>query len=114
MHSKGYGVPQDESETIRWYRLAAEQLQPQAQNNLGFMYVNEEGGPKGDVLSLMRLKLAVESGYRAANYSVQILEKRMTRTEIDLAKRFVVLWKENGLWRRPRLAKSCKRHQPVS
>ena len=94
MYSKGYGVTRDESEAVRWYRLAAEQSQAQAQNNLGFMYVNGEGGPRDDVLGLMWLRLAVESGYSAAGRSVQILEKRMTLAEVALAKRFAAMWKE--------------------
>jgi TPR repeat protein len=94
MYSKGYGVTRDESEAVRWYRLAAEQSQAQAQNNLGFMYVNGEGGPKDNVLGLMWLKLAVENGYSAAGRSVQILETRMSKAEVGLAKRFAVMWKE--------------------
>jgi TPR repeat protein len=94
MYSKGYGVTRDESEAVRWYRLAAEQSQAQAQNNLGFMYVNGEGGPKDNVLGLMWLKLAVENGYSAAGRSVQILEKRMSKAEVTLAKRFAAMWKE--------------------
>ena len=37
-YATGRGVPQDDAETVRWYRLAAEQGNASAQANLGFMY----------------------------------------------------------------------------
>ncbi len=38
MYRLGQGVPQDDSEAARWYRLAAEQGYALAQFNLGLMY----------------------------------------------------------------------------
>lgn len=94
MYSKGYGVPTDDSEAVKWYRLAAEKGQPVAQNNLGFMYIEGEGGPKDYVLGLMWLILASEKGYAPAAAAVTAQEQEMTPKEINLAKRFVELWKE--------------------
>ena len=37
MYATGEGVPQDDAEAVRWYRLAAEQGYASAQYNLGFM-----------------------------------------------------------------------------
>ena len=34
----GQGVPQDYQEAVKWYRLATEQGDAQAQFNLGLMY----------------------------------------------------------------------------
>ena len=45
MYENGRGVPQDDAEAVRWYRLAAEQGNSLAQNNLGFMYGNGRGVP---------------------------------------------------------------------
>ena len=42
----------------------------------------------------MWLMLAADNGYAAAVKSVEMQEKRMSPPQIDLAKRFVVLWKE--------------------
>jgi TPR repeat protein len=46
MYNRGQGVPQDYSEAVKWYRLAAEQGDVKAQNNLGVMYANGKGVPQ--------------------------------------------------------------------
>ena len=38
MYDNGEGVPQDYKEAVKWYRLAAEQGNANAQTNLGNMY----------------------------------------------------------------------------
>ena len=38
MYAERPGVPQDYAEAVKWYRLAADQGDAAAQNNLGFMY----------------------------------------------------------------------------
>ena len=40
MYARGQGVPQDYAEAVKWYRLAADQGDARAQNNLGVMYAN--------------------------------------------------------------------------
>ena len=49
MYDKGLGVPQDDAETVRWYRKAAEQGDATAQNNLGHMYSKGQGVPQNFV-----------------------------------------------------------------
>ena len=46
MYADGRGVPEDDAEAVRWYRLAADQGQSGAQLNLGVMYANGEGVPQ--------------------------------------------------------------------
>ena len=48
MYNEGEGVPLDDKESVKWYRLAAEQGDAQAQSNLGVMYDNGEGVPEDD------------------------------------------------------------------
>ena len=43
MYAQGRGVPQDYAEAARWYRVAADQGDPQAQYNLGLSYAKGEG-----------------------------------------------------------------------
>jgi len=43
MYANGEGVPEDDVEAVRWYRLAAEQGNALAQSNLGVMYQNGDG-----------------------------------------------------------------------
>lgn len=40
MYANGEGVPEDDAEAVRWFRLAAEQGHTDAQTGLGWQYVN--------------------------------------------------------------------------
>jgi len=57
-YDNGYGVPEDDVEAVRWYRLAADQGYARAQNNLGLQYLYGEGVPEDDVLAYMWWNLA--------------------------------------------------------
>ena len=58
-YSIGLGVPEDDAETVRWFRLAAEQGDASAaQYSLGVMYNNGEGVPQDFVQAHMWLNLA--------------------------------------------------------
>ena len=46
MYRRGYSVPQDYKEAVKWFRKAAEQGDAPAQNNLGSMYRNGYGVPQ--------------------------------------------------------------------
>ena len=48
MYANGEGVPEDDAEAVRWYRLAADQGHAGAQYNLGVMYANGEGVVEDD------------------------------------------------------------------
>ncbi|MBT6105900.1 MAG: sel1 repeat family protein, partial [Porticoccaceae bacterium] len=48
MYALGDGVPENDTEAVKWYRKAAEQGNAVAQNNLGFMYNKGEGVPEND------------------------------------------------------------------
>ena len=54
----GEGVPEDDAEAVRWFRLAADQGHARAQFNLGFMYANGAGVPQDYVLAYMWFNLA--------------------------------------------------------
>jgi TPR repeat protein len=94
MYSKGYGVPINEAEAVRWYLLAAEKDHPVAQNNLGYMHINGQGLPKDRVLGLMWLTFSSENGYARAAKAILVLEKSMTKSETELARGFVLIWKK--------------------
>jgi tetratricopeptide (TPR) repeat protein len=42
-YDHGLGVPQNNSEAVKWYRKAADQGEDRAQNNLATMYANGQG-----------------------------------------------------------------------
>jgi len=43
MYEQGIGLPRDPAEAAHWYRRAADQGNPLAQNNLGVLYFTEMG-----------------------------------------------------------------------
>jgi len=45
-HTNGEGVPEDDAEAVKWYRLAAEQGLAPAQSYLGIMYGQGDGVPE--------------------------------------------------------------------
>jgi TPR repeat protein len=60
MYDEGEGVPENNAEAVRWYRLAAEQGYARAQSNLGFMYSNGEGVPENNAEAVRWYRLAAE------------------------------------------------------
>ena len=58
MYADGRGVPKDEAEAARWYRLAADQGDASAQFMLAGMYALGQGAPKDSVLAHMRFNIA--------------------------------------------------------
>ena len=67
---QGEGVPKDDAEAVKWFRLAAEQGYADAQFNLGGMYANGEGVPKDDAEALRWYRLAAEQGQAAAQFNL--------------------------------------------
>jgi len=94
MYANGLGVPEDDAEAVRWYRLAADQGDASAQFNLGFMYVNGEGVPQDDVQAHMwfnlaaSLRLTGEFGVRNRDS----VAGRMNPTQIAEAERLAREW----------------------
>ena len=60
------GVPQDDAEAVRWFRLSAEQGFVHGQRELGVMYLNGRGVPQDDVTAHMWLNLAGAQGLEEA------------------------------------------------
>jgi TPR repeat protein len=68
MYKNGRGVIQDDVEAVKWFRKAAEQGYPAAQDNLGWMYKNGRGvssgrcGVQDDVEAVKWFRKAAEHG----------------------------------------------------
>jgi len=62
MHQNGWGVPQNLTEAVKWYRKAAEQGAASAQYNLGFMYLNGQGVPQNYAEAEKWYRKAAEQG----------------------------------------------------
>ena len=70
MYADGEGVPKDDAEAVRWYRLAAEQGQAAAQYNLGVRYAFGQGALKDDDEAVKWFRLAAEQGRPDAQFNL--------------------------------------------
>ena len=77
MYDNGQGVPEDDKEAVKWYRLAAEQGYAKAQDNLGIMYATGEGVPKDNVIAYVWLNLARANGLDNSQ-NIGIIEKEIS------------------------------------
>lgn len=66
----GHDVPQDYSESVKWYRKSEEQGYTGAQNNLGAMYLEGDGVPQVYAEALKLFRKAVEQGDSGAQYNL--------------------------------------------
>jgi len=67
------GVPENDIEAVRWFRLAAEQGYDLAQFNLGNMYRDGDGVPENDVEAVKWYRLAAEQGQVNAQNELGLL-----------------------------------------
>ncbi len=59
---RGLGVPQDDSEAVRWYRKAADQGKVEAETHLGQMYSEGQGVTQNYAEAVKWYRLAAEQG----------------------------------------------------
>ena len=83
----------DYKEAVRLYRLSAEQGDAQAQYNLGLMYTNGEGVPQDYVSAHMWFNLSGSNGLKNAVKNRNIIEKRMSKQQIEKAQEMARNWK---------------------
>jgi len=93
MYDEGKGVPQDYKEAVKWFRLSAEQGHTFAQVNLGLMYEGGMGVPQDYVLAHMWFNLAVSNGGEYAIKDRQLMEKKMSPSQIEKAQELARNWK---------------------
>jgi hypothetical protein len=70
MYYKGRGVPQDDSEAVRWFRKAADQGDMQAQSYLGFRYFHGQGVPQDYAEAARWYRKAAGQGDVDAQYAL--------------------------------------------
>jgi TPR repeat protein len=85
MYSDGQGVPKDDAEAARWYRLAADQGYANAQYNLGVMYVNGTGLLKDDTEAVRWYLLAADQGNANAQYNLGVMHANGRGVPKDIA-----------------------------
>ena len=69
-YANGRGVPQDDVQAVKWYRLAADRGFVDAQNNLGVMYYNGRGVPQDYAQAVKWWRLAADRGVAEAQYNL--------------------------------------------
>ncbi len=88
MYINGHGVPKNDAEAVKWYRLAAEQGNALAQLILGAMYEDGHGVPKDRVLAYALYNLsAVADGSdnNQARRNRERIVESMSQAEIHQA-----------------------------
>ena len=93
MYDNGQGVPQDNKEAVKWYRLSAEQGDATAQSTLGVMYRNGEGVLQDYVLAHMWHNLSSSNGNENARKFKNDLEEIMSPSQIEKAQEMARNWK---------------------
>jgi uncharacterized protein len=100
MYYKGQGIAQDYGEARKWYRMAAEQRNLEAQFNLGVMYEQGRGVPQDLLRAHMWFNLAAsqssdENG-KLAIKNRDIVTRRLTRTQLFQAQEMARQCEANG------------------
>ena len=73
MYDNGEGVPEDDGEAVRWYRLSAQHGFAAAQHNLGVMYDDGNGVPEDDGEAVRWYRMAAEQGYVIAQFTLGVM-----------------------------------------
>ena len=87
MYAGGIGVPEDDAEAVRWYRLAAEQGDATARANLGNIYARGESVPQDLVYAYLWLNLSAAQGNDDARRNKERVMELMTHEELAEAQR---------------------------
>ena len=93
MYEYGTGVPQDNTESLKWYRLAAAQGNADALYLLGVAYRDGEGVPEDFVQAYKWWNLAAASGDTSAVKNKNIVAEKMTKEQIVEAQRLSTAFK---------------------
>jgi uncharacterized protein len=95
MYDDGEGVPVNDAEAVKWYRLAAEQGHTKAQTNLGVMYYYGEGVPVNYVQAYKCFSLSAALGDENSDGNLDIIASDMTHDQIAEAQRLAAEWWED-------------------
>jgi len=96
LHDFGLGVPEDDAEAVRWYRLAAEQGYASAQIDLGDMHERGHGVPQDYVQAPLWFNLAASrSASEVRENAVEmrdLVADRMPPEDLSEAQRLAREW----------------------
>jgi TPR repeat protein len=78
MYGTGEGVPEDDAQAVKWFRLAADQGVAEAQYNLGLMYFKSKGVLEDFVHAYAWWNIAVTQGHELARKNKTEVAEKMT------------------------------------
>ena len=73
MYENGEGVPENDTEAVRWYRKAADQGLSNAQYNLGVMLDLGNGVPENDTEAVKWFRKAADQGHAKAQSNLGVM-----------------------------------------
>jgi TPR repeat protein len=79
MYANGVGVPQDDTEAVKWFPLAGSQENAQAQYNLGMFYAFGLGVSQDNTEAVKWFRLAAVQGYVKAKNALKSLEATLAQ-----------------------------------
>jgi hypothetical protein len=77
MYYEGKGVPQNHVEAAKWFRLAADQGNADAQYNLGVAYANGQGVPQNYAEAYVWSSLSAAQGNENAAKNRELISNRL-------------------------------------
>ncbi|MDH3241844.1 MAG: SPOR domain-containing protein [Alphaproteobacteria bacterium] len=93
LYNYGHGVERNYREALKWYRKAAEQGFAPAQYHLGFLYTKGLGVEQDYVKAHMWFELGAAGGLSYSDKNRAIVARRMTPTQIALARDMARNWR---------------------
>jgi TPR repeat protein len=94
LYAKGWGVPLDDAQAMRWYELAANQGHAEAQYNIGVMYQNGWGVEQSDAEAFKWTHMAAEGGFAEAHRALGSMYDYGVGAEHDAVQSY--RWFETG------------------
>lgn len=89
LYDKGLGVPQSDTQALKWYSRSAEHGDQRAQYNLGLMYMNGQGTAPNFILAYYWISLSLAQGNQHAPAAREYLIEKMTPAQIQEANNLV-------------------------
>ena len=87
MYQHGWGVPQNYSDAVSWFRQAADRGDADAQNNLGFMFLYGRGVARDYVSAHLWFDLAASGGKTSAVSARDLVAAKMTPVQVAEAQK---------------------------
>jgi hypothetical protein len=86
IYAHGQGVPQDDQQAVKWYRLSAEKGNSRAQYNLGMMYAKGQGVPLSEQKAMKWFRLYIGRTVVPEQIIIYNLAKKKVLSALEILK----------------------------